>query len=109
MSSIFLEDYNLRKYTWFEPGAQQFAEMLDDASKTAALQMQKDYTLAFNAVMQFPRSGGTPIIVKGFKLHKQLSGKFILLSRYDDVLDEVELVGFYYQNSSYQSSLAAIL
>lgn len=109
MSSIFLEETSLRTYTWLDAGAEQFAEMREDASKAAALQMQKDFAKALDAVMQFPCSGGTPITVKGVLLHKQLSGNFILLSRYDESLDEVELVGFYYQNSSYHASVAAIL
>lgn len=107
--AYFLTEIYMRTHKWFEPGAQQFREMLDDASATAALKIKTAYAAAFDAVMQFPRSGGTPLTIKGVELHKQLSGKFILLSRYDADLDEVELVGFYYQNSSYHSFVAAIL
>lgn len=106
--AYFRMEVYMRTHKWFEPGAQQFREMIDDASETAALKIKTAYAAAFDAVMQFPRSG-SPLTIKGVELRKQLSGKFILLSRYDADLDEVELVGFYYQTSSYHSSVAAIL
>jgi len=99
----------MRDYEWFEPGAEKFAEMLDNANEQRRVQMKQAFADALDDVMDFPRSGGTPLIIKGEKLNKKLKRDFVLLSRYDEDRDMVELVGFYHQSSSYQGALEAIL
>lgn len=109
MSSGFLwEVQKLRNYKWLVAGAEQFSEMLDDSSSLVRERMKIAFADALDFVLEYPRMG-SPLTIKGVRLNKKTSGKFVLISRYDEDLDEVELIGFYYQASSYTNLLEQIL